>query len=221
MIAREFIQDADLYTISDKSTVADAIQLMESLHARQLIVMADGTLKGIVSEQTIYDSYDDTPLRDVEPSGILRGVFIKANDHIYHVLDAMQKYNCSVLPVLDQDLLIGVITQDQLLIAINKLMNIAEHGTILLIESIDAQGSLSEVLRIIEQERVKVYTSVISYIPDSAKEYYTIKTAALETQPLILALERYGYSVYAANEEGEVNGLWMDRFESLMHYLNV
>lgn len=221
MIAREFIQDADLYTIAEHKTVGDAIQLMESLHVRQLIVMADDVLRGIVSDQTIYDSYDDLLLSDIEPSGILRGAFIKANDHIFHVLGAMQSYNCTLLPVLDQGVIIGVVTQDQLLLAINKLLNVAEHGTILLIESIDAQGTLSEVLRIIEQEQVKIYNAIISYVPDSSKEYYTIKTAAMESQPLILALERYGYSVFAANEEGEVNGLWMDRFESLMNYLNV
>lgn len=221
MIAREFIQDADLYTIAEHNTVGDAIQLMETLHVQQLIVMADGALRGIVLEQTIFDSYDDIALSDLDTSGILRGIFIKANDHIYHVLDTMQTYSCSVLPVLDAGVLIGVVTQDQLMLAINKLLNVAEHGSILLVESVDSQGTLSEVLRVIEQEQIKVYSAVVTYGPDSSKEYFTIKTAAMETQPMILALERYGYSVYAANEEGEVNGLWMDRFESLMHYLNV
>ena len=80
--------------------------------------------------------------------------------------------------------------------------------------------SMSEIARIIEESNAKILSSYITSVPDSTKMELTIKVNITEIDAIIKDFERFEYKVKASYQEGCSKDDMMERYESLMRYLN-
>jgi len=135
MITVDEVMTRDVRTLAPESTVADAQKIMTGMGIRHLpVVEDDNTLVGLVTQRDVLaatDSQfvanvskgsaklDDTPLSEimtttlatVNPEASLRMAALK-----------LQKYKLGCLPVLEDNKLVGIITDsDYVAVAINLL----------------------------------------------------------------------------------------------------
>ena len=80
--------------------------------------------------------------------------------------------------------------------------------------------SLSEIASIVESNNAKILSSYITSVPDSTKMELTIKISITELDVILADLERFEYKVMASYRDGNSNDDMMERYNSLMRYLN-
>jgi len=79
---------------------------------------------------------------------------------------------------------------------------------------------MSEIARIIEESNAKILSSYITSVPDSTKMELTIKVNKNEIDGIISDFERFEYKIMASYQESGSQEDMMQRYESLMRYLN-
>ena len=79
---------------------------------------------------------------------------------------------------------------------------------------------MSEIASIVESNNAKILSSYITSTPDSTKMELTIKVNITELDAIIADLKRFEYNVMAFYHDGGSKDDVMERYESLMRYLN-
>ena len=72
-----------------------------------------------------------------------------------------------------------------------------------------------------ESENKVILSSLISSNGDSDRIEITLKLNSTQIQHLLATFERFGYSIKATYDEEDFMDTLMNRYESLMTYLNV
>ena len=80
--------------------------------------------------------------------------------------------------------------------------------------------SLTEIASIIESNNTKILSSYIISKPNSTNIEVTIKLNKQDITAIIKDFERRGYKVNASYKEEESDGDFLERYESLMRFLN-
>ena len=96
-----------------------------------------------------------------------------------------------------------------------------ELGGVLVIEGEQHNYSPTEICRIAESD-----SYIVNYLHATPGHkdnyvYITLKVNRKEIQPLKAAFERFGYDIYFVYSDVDTQDIIKERFESLMHYLNV
>lgn len=115
-------KSAQVYSLSAKASVLDAIRLMAEHHIGSVMVMEDGLLQGIVTERDyarkvilLGRSSSETPLSDIMSSPVLT---VKPTDTVTHCMTLMTDRKIRHLPVLDGDEVLGLISIGDLVKAV-------------------------------------------------------------------------------------------------------
>ncbi len=149
------------FTISSGDTAPMAVEMMEQHRVRHLPVVDDGRLVGIISHGDIAEA---GPSKTTTLSaGELQYLWNKltvgkvmTRDPLTidpHALletaaGLMRDNKIEILPVLDGDQLVGVITESDIVDSYLELLGCRDHGARLAIEAVDAPGVLSELTAI-------------------------------------------------------------------------
>ena len=127
----------------------------------------------------------------------------------------------SVVPVLSEEKkYIGAISNRKLLYTIAKSSAVQSIGGVIVLEMNQNDYSMSEIASIIESNNAKILSSYITSVPDSTKMELTIKVSITELDVIISDLKRFEYKVMASYNDGNSKDDMMERYESLMRYLN-
>lgn len=220
MIASELIS-TKIIPVHLEDTGRSALQVMNDLFIKDIPVV-DSTyhFTGILSERNIYDHPLDQPITEYRKT--LEKVLVRGGDHLFEVLGVMSQHDLSMVPVVDeQGILLGVITQEDLLHFYARSFSFQEPGSILVLEMGYRDYSLAQISNIIEQEGAKVLSSFITSDADTEKVLVTIKVNATELQAIQASLLRYGYQLKASYAEKDYEDLLKQRYDLLMNYLGV
>lgn len=219
MIAKYAIEESIPY-LKITDNIEFAVELMEEFKQAHLPVLHGKELVGVVSEQQLLDA------EGVEKISELAFPLIKiaVNEHT-HLFDAMKagfESHSSVLPVINKEgSYIGLISPRSLLIKLSEFNFVRESGGIFVLE-VPSQGySLAEISRLVESNKASVLSIATSPIDDSDKIQVTVKVSTLDLTYIIATLERYNYMVTYIFHQAEQIDQLKERYDSLMHYLNV
>jgi len=219
MIAKHLISSMIMPLVPD-DTVSQALSMMSVYHVKDLPVVSNDILLGILSEEDATTEHPDTKIRDVKVSN--NYTFVNTNDHIFEVLSRLAENKVTIIPVVDQDeKFVGIITQEDLISYYASSYSFKEPGSIIVIESSKRGFSLSEISRIIELENVSVLASFLTEHEDSEAVLITLKVNQQDIKAIIASLERYDYKIAASFTEDEFEEDLKDRYDQLMNYLNV
>jgi len=143
------------------------------------------------------------------------------NQHLFDIIEVLEKNNLSVVPVLDENKQYkGVITNRKLLYTIAKSAAIQSAGGVIVLQMNNNDYSLTEISNIIENNDTKILSTYVTSTPDSTKMELTIKINKTEITPIIKDLERYEYSIIASYKEDDEDVDFLERYEQLMRFLN-
>jgi tyrosine-protein phosphatase YwqE len=117
---------------------------------------------------------------------------------------------------------LGIITLDSLLEYFSKLTSISGQGGIIVIELRTINDySLTEISRLIEADGANILSLFTTNVNHTSSIQITIKVDTTDIKPIIATLERFDYKVKAYYQEADVQNLIKDRYDSLMHFLNI
>lgn len=152
---------ANPFTVTPHHTVPQAIKLMEQHRVRQLPVLSDGELVGVISHGDIAAASPSraTSLADREITYLMdklkvgkvmskHPVTVAPDSLLEEAAVLMRDRKIEMLPVLDGHRLVGVITESDLLDAFIELLGFRDHGTRLTVDAADVPGALSKLTAI-------------------------------------------------------------------------
>jgi len=219
LISKTLVQK-NIPTLDLQQTCAEVSDIFNIYHLPVLPVIHKYELLGMISSSIISGFSPDTPLQELS-SLLLRGHGYE-EEHIFDIMGKMSQFQLPVIPVLDANQhYSGCITSEKLIYFMAESYSLQENGHIIMIEAGAKDYSMSEICRIFESEGIQVIGSFISQNINTSGVTITIKTNTQETLRVRNTLERYGYRLIVTYQEDLYQSTLKERYNSLMHYLNV
>ena len=200
----------DLVTVTPKTKIFDAVDLMKKYDIHRLPVIDNDKLVGLITEGTIQEALPSkaTSLSVHEVNYLLNktvvaDVMIKdvktvapdaeLEDGIY----LMRQNRINVLPVLDDEKLVGIITNNDIFDAFLKITGYYAGGTrvTLAIEK-DDRGILANITKVLAEEGFSILTIVVNR--ESDKTIVEIQVESKEPKQVESSLTAAGYQVVSS-----------------------
>lgn len=208
-------------TLRSSESGENAIGWMRDLGLRHLPIVNDRELLGVVSEDDILNfpsTLDAIGAHALE----LPQIAVYGSQHFYEAIKLSLEYKLSIVPVIDKEnLYIGSITIEDLYKHLAESASLDNPGAVVILDIAQRDYSLAEISRIAESEGVKIMSMLTSSYPNSSKLDVTLKLNTSDIARMIATFERFEYVIKDTFFESDYLEDMQDRYESLLHYLNV
>lgn len=209
MSVKDFMTEK-LVTVTPNTKIFDAVDLMKKYDIHRLPVINNDQLVGLITEGTIQEALPSkaTSLSVHEVNYLLNktvvsDVMIKdvktitpdaeLEDGIY----LMRQNKINVLPVLDGNKLVGIITNNDIFDAFLKLTGYYEGGTRVQLKILeDKKGVLARVTKILADHDFSILTVIVDHQTNAT--IVEIQLASKETEEIKQLLTDNGYEVLRA-----------------------
>src|SRR5215216_3876469 len=112
MLTRELISNSIPY-LHKEDKVHHALQLMNDYHVAHLPVVENDHYVGLVSEEQLMQSDDQNTIHELQVTDGTTSV--KASDHFLKAIQTAVLNNLSIVPVVEEKNLLGIVTYNDLL----------------------------------------------------------------------------------------------------------
>ncbi|MFT3702214.1 MAG: CBS domain-containing protein [Agriterribacter sp.] len=219
MFAGELISRSIPFLLLD-DTVGKALQEMNDFNVTHLPVVTDEKYVGLVSEDTLLDSDENTLLQNLQ-SQFLKP-FVRQNDFFLLAVKRLRDMHLSVIPVItDQYELIGVINTEDLFRQLAIFNGIDEQGGIIILEMEKNDFSVGELNRLVESN--DAYITQLNSFYDTTTQLLTvaIRINKAEISDIVATLQRHEYNIRYYNGEELYQNELQNNLTHLMNYLNI
>jgi CBS domain-containing protein len=193
---------------------------MEQFRTHHLAVVKDNYFLAVISDKEIAN-WHSTDEYIQEHLTNLASPYVKYNQHIFDIIELVERNNLSAVPVLDKEnRYLGVITSRKLMYTIAKSAAIQSVGGVIVLKMHSTDYSLTEIASIVESNNVKILSSYIISDPKSTYIEVTLKLNKQNITAIIKDFERRNYIVSASYKDEEVDADFLERYESLIRFLN-
>lgn len=218
MLTRDLISNSVPY-LHKNDKVYHALQLMNDYHVVHLPVVEDDHYLGIISEEQLLQSDDENTIEELQVTDGTTSV--QANDHFLKAIQTAVVNKLSIVPVVDEKHLLGIVTYNDLLRNASEFMSLNEPGALIVLELESKNYSFTEINRIVESSDAQITQLNTLTDPETGIMQLTIRVSKMEVSDLISTLQRYEYNVkYYFGEELYENEL-RTNYDNLMNYLKL
>jgi acetoin utilization protein AcuB len=218
MLTRDLISNSIPYLHKDDK-VHHALQLMNDYHILHLPVVDNSTYLGIISEELLLQSDDETTLGQLPITD--GSTSVQAKDHFLKAIQTAVVNKISMVPVVEEKQLVGIVTYNDLLRNASNFMSLNEPGALIVLEMDNRDYSFTEINRIVESNDAQITQLNTFTYPETGITEITIRVNKLEVSDIISTFQRYEYTVkYYFGEELYENEL-KTNFDNLMNYLKI
>lgn len=218
MLTRELISNSIPY-LHKEDKVYHALQLMNDYHVAHLPVVENDSYLGIISEEQLLQSDDENTLNELQITDGTTSV--QANDHFLKAIQTAVTNKLSVVPVVEEKHLLGIVTYNDLLRNASNFMSLNEPGALIVLEMDTKNYSFNEINRIVESNDAQITQLNTFTDPETGISQITIRVSKLEVSDIISTFQRYEYNVkYYFGEELFENEL-RTNYDNLMNYLKI
>ena len=197
-----------------------ALSLMDELKVNHLAVVRNSFYLGIISEKEILNWDNPNEFID-EHLSELSAPSVIGSQHLFDIIQVVELNSLSIIPVLDEEKhYLGAITNRKLLYTIAKSTTVQSVGGVIVLQMNQNDYSMSKIARIVESNNTKILSSYITSIPKAQKVELTLKLNKADITAIIKDFERFDYKIMASFKEDENDDDFLDRYESLMRFLN-
>jgi acetoin utilization protein AcuB len=204
LIVRDIMKDQLIVSHKDM-TICDALDLMKKHRIRHLPIVNDSNeIIGIVSDRDLRDAspsiFDDQHKQfiNLPVSKVMIDDVITAmpRDFVEEAANIMVEQQISCLPVEEDDILVGIITETDLLNTLVKLTGADLPTSRLEIEVSNESGQLSDVSNIIKEHKINIQ-SVLVYpsFHDPSRKILVFRIQSIDLRPLLKTLKQRNYQI--------------------------
>lgn len=222
MLANKSITKSSFEPLSGSNTIGEVRDRLEIEDVKALPVVDPTTEKliGQVDSEQLLGAEDDQKISDMQMGEAIK---IYEGQHIFEGARLMLQYEQNLLPLVNKEsTFLGVITKQEILESISKMLNIEQQGSVLTIEIEPIDFSLSEIVQIIEAEGAKILGVGVES-PDSNHQAFevSVKLNLKDISRVTAALKRYGYSVLVESESTVLENDLEHRADELLKYIDM
>lgn len=202
--------------------IAKALQLITDYRVTHLpVVSPDGKYLGLLSEDDLMDIEEEKGSVQYFEDALLNA-FVKENEHFLNAVNCSNKYETSVVPVINEEKeLVGVITVTDLLKALGDFSGANEIGGIIVMEMERSQFAISEISRLVESNDAHILHLNTTVQPETGLLTVTLHLNKKEISAIVATFERYEYDViYFFGDEQFENEIHSN-YRHLMNYLDI
>jgi acetoin utilization protein AcuB len=220
MLASQLLSNA-MPPARSSDTIQKVIDRMTEFKVSHFPIVNDDVFIGLVSEDELIEHADyNTPVGDLFQT--LVNPYVVESQHIYDVMRLFYEQDLSIVPVLDmRKNYLGAISINSMNEYFAKLTSVTEPGGIIVLEITNRNNSLAHMAQIVESDNAQVLSSYIQSFPDSTRLEVTLKVNKQDISGIVAAFLRYNYTVQATFNFTPVDDDSMNRYDSLMNYLNL
>ncbi len=218
MLTRDLISNSIPYLHKDDK-VFHALQLMNDYHVAHLPVVENESYLGIISEEQLLQSDDEKTIKQLNVTDGTTSV--QARDHFLKAIQTAVINKLSIVPVVEEKQLVGIVTYNDLLRNASEFLNLNEPGALIVLELDKNNYSFSEINRIVESNDAQITQLNTFTDPETGLTQVTIRLSKLEVSDIIATFQRYEYNVkYYFGEELYENEM-RTNYDNLMNYLKI
>lgn len=219
MLVKDFITK-DIPVLKSFDTVEYGLGLMDDFKLKHLPLIEDGLYRCLVSEKELLSLSGS---KSTVGEAVLFAPSVTESNHLLEALALVARYKLSFLPViLPSGEYVGGITSDGLLNAISDFTNAEAGGSIIMLEVLPLDYSLSDIARLVESNHSHIISMLSHTDKVTGRLLISIKIDLEDASPVIRSFERFNYTVlYYFMKKGMVDDLLEQRMSELMYYINM
>lgn len=205
MFVRDYMARAPI-TIDKDTPVFKALSIMKNNKIRHLPVVSKGKLLGIVTEKNLFylSPSPATSLSIFEINSLMAEITVaeamktvqavKPDTTLEEAALLMREHKIGGLPVVEGDVLVGLITESDIFDAMVKMFGYGKPGIRMVIEAKDRVGLIADITKIIKDFDI-VIRSIVTIDKDDTKTDIVLRLNVVDPAPLVAALESNGLEV--------------------------
>ncbi len=212
----------DIPVLKPEDSGENALHLFQELSLTHLPLVDNKDYKALISEADVLDW--EHPEQALGRAPFLHySPIVHAHLHPYEAARLLVQQDLDVLPVIEESnsQYIGAVSRAGLLEYMVSHSGVDKPGGIVVLEMKPVDYSLSEITRICESSDVTVTNVQVFSYPDQEKIEVVLKTNTLELQSLVASFDRYEYQIKEVFAELKSQEGMLERYQSLMHYINM
>jgi acetoin utilization protein AcuB len=218
MLTRDLISNAIPY-LHKSDTVYHALQLMNDYHVAHLPVVENESYLGIISEEQLLLNDEGTALTDLQITDGTTSV--QANEHFLKAIQTAVVNKLSIVPVVEEKQLLGIVTYNDLLRNASEFMSLSQPGALIVLEMDSRSYSFTEINRLVESNDAQITQLNTFTDAETGMMQVTIRVNKLEVSDILSTFQRFEYIVkYYFGEELYENEL-KTNYDNLMNYLKI
>jgi acetoin utilization protein AcuB len=220
MFAVELIADA-IPPAHTSDSIQKVLDRMVEFRVRHLPIVNEEQFLGLLAESDILPETDvQTPIGALALS--LVNPYVREDQHIYDVIRLFHEQQLSVVPVLDiKKNYLGLIPINRMNEYFATMTSVSQPGGIIILDIDNKNNSLAHMAQIVESDNAQILSSYVRTFPDSTRMEVTLKVNKQDISNIVATFLRYEYDVKATFNHSEHDDGAMDRYASLMNYLNL
>lgn len=204
MIVEE-IMKKNVTTLSPDDSISTAIKVMDEKKIRHIpVVDTNQHVIGLISDRDIRDAKPsildftdqkntlDSPIKEIMVKDVITGHPL---DFVEEISAIFSQHRIGCLPIESNGVLVGIITETDLLHTFAELTGANQPGSQLEIKVPNRAGTLAEVVNVIKNHKVNIH-SVLVY-PDKDVQYkiLVLRVQTMNPTKIITNLKNEGYTV--------------------------
>lgn len=220
MLVHEII-DKNIAPLKVTDSVALALTKLDLLYVTRFPVVDDGVMVGMVSLDTLIEVIDENITISEIP--LQNSISIPESQHLFEAARTMLAHEIFILPVVDKaQNFLGVIKKRDVLQALGDVFNLESFGSVITVEMMPYDFTLTEVIRLIETEAAKVLGVAVEQ-PNDENGFYrvSIKLNLEDSSTVCSTLQRYGYVITSQVSSASMEKDFSDRADELIRYLDI
>ncbi|WP_441000294.1 CBS domain-containing protein [Fodinibius sp. SL11] len=222
MLANKSITKSEFKPLRGSDTVEEVRDRLEQEEVNALPVVDPTTQKliGQIDSDQLLEAEDDQNISELRMD---KAIKIYEGQHIFEGVRLMLQYELNLLPLVNKESsFLGVITKQQILESISKMMNLEQKGSVLTIEIEPIDFSLSEIVQIIEAEGAKILGVAVESTDGNHQAFeVSVKLNLEDISRVTAALKRYGYTVLVESESTVLENDLEYRADELIKYIDM
>jgi acetoin utilization protein AcuB len=201
-------------------TVNKALQWLDFFGVEMLPLIRKKKYLGLITKKLLSDRDPNQALHELEQD--LTHPYLFEHQHIYDVFAFAANHPFDVLPVLNEKQeYAGLLTKQDIIASFASFKSLQAPGSIVVLQVPIKDYQLSHLLQIIESNDAKALNIDVHMMPDDAMAEITVKINRLDLSRIESALYRHNYVIKNLYHKSQYADELHNRFDSLMHYLNM
>jgi acetoin utilization protein AcuB len=203
-------------TIHAEETIGTALKLMLEKDVRYLPVVDDnGNLLGLVTDREVKDASPSIFHQNEHPEDFEKPVSTIMKNAVFtaHPLDIAEElstifyeHNISCIPVLEDNKLVGLVTEREMLHAFIQLTGTHQPGSHLEVAVPNEAGQLAKVASVLKDFHLNISSVLVYPSHDEKEKIVVFRVGTMNPLPVIEHLIDHGYEVKWPPVPGENNG---------------
>lgn len=206
-------------TVGLDTNINEAFSLMKENNIRRLPVVEKGKLMGIVTLSDLNQAAPSTAttlsihelnyllakttIKDVLPKK-QQVITIGPDNYIETAAKIMRKYRVSGLPVMENNQLVGIVTETDIFDALIDILGVKKTHSRIDLYTSDRPGTVAAITGMIANKGKNILNTVVYY--DEKRDQYKmiVRIEELDNEDIVKELKKCGYeveSVIVASEE--------------------